>query len=144
MSNIEELESLIKDLKIENKKLESMLKKVNEKSSSVNIVINTNKTQKSLSKLLVLQHKINKNQFKVFRIQKKSEKEKIDTHSDDYDVFYNNYELDPISCFNYLKNKLKFMKYIYSRYNDVVLINTTLYTIQHFKNDLENLSFFNI
>lgn len=88
-------------------------------------------------KLIILQSKKTLIDFKVLRIQK--ENLELRKYIQNYNIFYD-FEHNPISCFNYLKELLKKLKYMKCDYVLKLINLDVLCTIEDLKQDLENLT----
>ncbi|QRI42860.1 N1R/p28-like protein [Cheloniid poxvirus 1] len=124
-----ELKSQNKELKTELIKIEYMLKDKTVTYYPVN----------RFRHLMIFQNKKDLKSFKVLLIHRERINKELNKIKNDYRVFFSAYEPNAISCFNSLKDRLLRLKNIEYCYNDLILLDTDIYGINDFAEDLRSM-----
>ncbi|UOX38637.1 KilA N domain protein [Finch poxvirus] len=101
-------------------------------------VINPTSPNK-LHRLVILQNKKDPNSFRTLRVQVERMNQEINKVKQDYNVFFNAYEPNAVSCFNNLKERLISQERVKVNYNDFTLCDSENYGVRELCIDLLNL-----
>ncbi|AYP74188.1 N1R/p28-like protein [Fowlpox virus] len=137
ISDTNELKVRLTELKEQNKELKIELQKIEQmiKDKAVNHYYPVNRFRH----LMIFQNKKDLKSFKVLLIHRERINKELNKMKNDYRVFFSAYEPNAISCFNSLKDRLLKSKNIEFSYNDVMLLDTDIYGIKDFAEDLRSM-----